>query len=267
MSYEEKISTQKPGLVVLIIDDSQSMTDLLSGTSDPRYKWNERYGGYILKELLDRSSEMKGDDLVVKPRYYVHVIKYGSRTSLWGKPEMDIQAAVELFSQSDNSMGLGGHLGGTDAKAAFNDALNYLKQAIVTERFSSSFPPMVLHLTDGESQSDATSVAGQIKQLTTADGNILVVNAYIGTQTSLNYNGPEDFPGYLDVSEARPNRDNVRLFEMSSTAPKCIEMNLKADGIFPNLRSGSRLFFDVRTKEMLKNVFQLIGSLGSRMVR
>ena len=267
MSYEQKISTQRPGLVVVVIDDSASMTDLLSGTSDSRYKWNERYAGHIFKELLDRCSEMKGDELVVKPRYYVHVIKYGSKTELWGDQEMDIQAAVELYSKSGNSLGLGGRLSGTDAEAAFEQAYNYLKQAVMSERFCSSFPPMLLHLTDGESQTDAKPLADKIKQLSTNDGNVLVVNAYIGTQTSLNYNEPEDFPGYLDVSEAGPSSDNTRLFEMSSKAPECIEMNLKADGIFPKLRGDSSLFFDVRTKEMLKNVFQLIGSLGSRMVR
>ena len=104
-------------------------------------------------------------------------------------------------------------------------------------------------------------------QLSTKDGEVLVVNAYIGTQTSLNYNGPEDFPGYLDVSEAGPGQDNVRLFEMSSKAPEAIEQNLKADDIFPQLRSGSHLFFDVRTKEMLKHVIQVVGSLGSTMAR
>lgn len=267
MSYEQKISTQKPGLVVLLLDDSGSMKENLAGTSDPRYKWTERYAGYILKELLDRSSDMKGDNLVVKPRYCIHVIKYGSRTELWGNPEMEIQSAVELYSRSGNSLGLGGHLQGTNARAAFEQALNYLNKAVASERFNNSFPPMVLHLTDGESHTDAKPVADQIRQLSTTDGNVLVVNAYIGTQTSLNYNNPEEFPGYLDVSEAGPSVDNIRLFEMSSQVPKCIEENLKADGIFPNLRSGSRLFFDVRTKEMLKNVFQLIGSLGSRMVR
>ena len=66
---------------------------------------------------------------------------------------MDIQAAVELFANSGNSLGLSGHLGGTDARAAFEQAYNYLKQAIVSEKFKDSFPSKLFHLTDGESQS------------------------------------------------------------------------------------------------------------------
>ena len=78
---------------------------------------------------------------------------------------------------------------------------------------------------------------------------------------------PEDFPGYVDASEAGPSPDNLRLFEMSSVAPDTIHRNLVDEGIFPNLRPGSRLFFDVRTRDMLKHVIQIVGSIGSRGAR
>ena len=103
--------------------------------------------------------------------------------------------------------------------------------------------------------------------ISTNDGNVLMVNAYIGTQTSLSYTGPGDFPGYIDVTEAGPSDDNIHLFNMSSVAPDSILDNLKADSIFPKIRPGSRLFFDVRTKDMLKNCLQVVGSMGSRMAR
>lgn len=265
--YEKKISRAEPGLIGLILDDSASMGDPLAGTSDPKALWVERYSGNILHELLSRSSEVKGDTVVVKPRYYLTVVKYGTQPELWGSPEMDIQAAVELFSQSGNSLGLGGTLNGTDTEAAFAEMLGHLKSSLAGERFRNSFPPMIFHLSDGESATDATALAEEMKRQCTADGNVLLVNAYIGTQTHLRYRGPEDFPGYVDVSEVGSSPDNVRLFEMSSVAPASIEGNLKADGIFPQIRPGSRLFFDVRTKDMLKHVLQVVGSVGSRMAR
>ncbi len=264
MPYDKKISRSDPGFIVLVFDDSKSEADNLPGTSDPKYKWVERYGGIILKECLVRSTELKNDRAEIKPRYFFSIIRYGSQPQIWGSGEMDIKAVVEKYANDGNSFGLGGYLLGTDAKAAFKNAYEYLSRALLQERFKRSFPPMVLHLTDGESQTDASYEADQIKQLSTEDGNVLVVNAYIGTQTSLNYKGPEDFPGYTDVSEAGPSEDNVRLFNMSSETPQCIRQNLIDDGIFPNLREGSRLFFDVRTKEMLKHVIQVVGSIGSR---
>ena len=134
-------------------------------------------------------------------------------------------------------------------------------------RFRESFPPMLFHMTDGESRTDGTSIVDKIMQLSTSDGKVLVVNAYIGTQTSLAYKGPEDFPGYVEASEAGPGDDNIRMFEMSSELPACIHRNLVEDGIFPHLRDRARAFFDVRTKEMLKHVIQVVGSIGSRADR
>lgn len=267
MSYEKKISRAEPELILNIFDDSGSKADNLPGTSDPKYKWVERLSGVNLKELLSRSTELRGDTAQIKPRYFICTIIYGSHPQVWGSGEMDIKAVVEKYANDGNSFGLGGLLGGTDAAEAFQKAYEYLKEAITQERFKNSFPPMVFHLTDGMSETDATPIAEQIKQLTTADGNVLLVNAYIGTQTSLSYKGPEDFPGYVNVSEAGPDKDNIRLFNMSSEAPASICQNLIDDGIFPNIREGSRLFFDVRTKEMLKHTIQVVGSLGSRANR
>ncbi|MBN2138562.1 MAG: hypothetical protein JW720_12215 [Sedimentisphaerales bacterium] len=233
--------------------------------SAAKYKYVAQYCGLILDDLVVRCTEVKGDNSVIKPRYYFCVLLYGSSVQLWGRPEMDIKEAAELFANSGNTLGLGGHLGGTDTQKALQEAYDRLTDILAGGRFADSFPPMVFHLTDGMSHTDASKAAEQIKQLSTEDGNVLLVNAYIGTQTSLNYRSPDDFPGYLDVSEVGSSEDNVRLFNMSSETPETIETNLKADGIFPQFRSGSRLFFDVRTKDMLKNVIQVVGSTESRM--
>ena len=262
--YQKQVNRSNPGLVIFCLDDSGSTTYNLAGTNDPRFMWVALYLGIILKLLLSRSTEMRGDAATVKPRYYVHTIIYGSQPQLWGTEEMDIQTAVELYTQNSNSVGLGGKLKGTDSDAALHMVYDYARQAVASERFRDSFPPMVFHLTDGESQTDASAIAEQIKQLQTSDGNVLMVNAYIGTQTSLGYAGPEDFPGYVDVNEAGPSDDNIRMFNMSSEMPDSIRSYLVESGIFPQIRKGSRLFFDVRTKDMLQHVIQIVSSVGSR---
>lgn len=267
MAYERKISRQHPGLIVLVLDDSGSMNDPLPGTSDKKWKWVDRLVGIILKELLARSTEMKGDSVAIKPRYYIHIIRYGSHPENWGDGLMDIEQVVQKFADDQGSLGLGGKLGGTDADAALRMAHEFLKDTVTDERFGDSFSPMLFHLTDGESGTDATGTAEQIMNLKTSDGNVLMVNAYIGTQTDLSYAGPEDFPGYVDVAEAGGGEDNNRMFSMSSVLPACIHQNLVEDGIFPNLREGARLFFDIRTKEMLKHTVQVVGSQGSRADR
>ncbi len=265
--YEKKISRAQPALIVFVLDDSGSMTENLPDTTDPKFKWVERLFGVILKELLARSTELKGDTAQIKPRYFVYIIIYGSHPQVWGTGEMDIQDAVEKYANDGNSLGLGGKLDGTDSATAFQMAYDYLKEAIKAERFCKSFPPMLWHLSDGMSATDATPIADLIRQLATEDGNLLIVNAYIGIQTDLKYKGPEDFPGYVDISDVGADEDNMRLFNMSSEAPACIRQNLIDDGIFPNIREKSHLFFDVRSKDTLKHALQTVGSIGSRADR
>lgn len=269
MAYQKKVERAHPELIVMILDDSGSMTMAMAGTSDARHAWVERYSSIILKELLARSTEVRGEQPVVKARYFLDVIMYGSTPQVWNSipEELDIGEAVQKFSEQNHSFGLGGHLGGTDTKAAFDIALQRVQAALQKERFRDSFPPMVFHLTDGESHTDAEPVVQKLQSLSTSDGNVLVVNAYIGTSTALNYQDHNDFPGYVDDQDVGSNPDNLRLFRMSSIVPDTIRENLIADGIFPAIRQNARLFFDVRTKDMLKYVIQVVGSGGSRLAK
>ncbi len=259
---EMRISSANPGLLVFVLDDSGSEKDCFPGTTDPVFAWIERYCGIIVRELLARSTEVVNGTSEIKPRYYIVVIKYGTDPQLWFEDILDIQSAADKYTQAGNSFGLGGLLGGTDAKQAFEMAYDILKKAVADPKFKNSFPPMVLHLTDGLSSTDASKVVKDIRGLSTNDGNVIVVNGFIGTDTSLKYNGPEDFPGYTTAQQAGPSPDNVRLFEMSSQTPETIYNNLISDGIFPQLNEDTRLFFDVRTKEMLKHVIQVVSSVG-----
>ena len=275
--YEKKIEAAHPGLVVMILDDSGSMADALPGTTDAKFQWVERYTGIILKELLARSTVPVDDTTFrVKPRYYTAFVVYGARPVRWpvGATDVrDIETSVRDFAAADptsgaaNTLGLGGRLGGTDALAAFEMAHGIVEQALQGERFRDSFPPIVFHLSDGMSQSDAEPVAQRMATLETSDGGVLVVNALIGTTTSLAYTDPNDFPGYTTDQEAGPDPDSRRMFRMSSESPDTISDNLRSDGIFPSLRDGARLYFDVRTKEMLKHVIGTVGSGGSRANR
>lgn len=271
MPYERKVERAHPALITMILDDSGSMSTPLPGSGDARYQWVERYAGVILKELLARCMEVAGDTPTVKPRYYLDVIKYGSNVEPWqngsnGDAELDIGQVAQKFGDS-GSLGLSASLGGTDAAAAFKFAQARIEQALQKDRFKDSFPPIVFHLTDGESHTDAEPVAQQIASLSSSDGSVLIVNGYIGTSTQLNYKGPNDFPGYLTEQDVGSSPDNLRLFRMSSVVPSTMRENLINDGIFPAIRENARLFFDVRTKDMLQHVIQVVGSGGSRLAR
>jgi hypothetical protein len=267
MDYQKPVSRANPGLVVFVLDDSASMGDPLPGTSDPKYVWVERYTKVLLSELLARSQEKgAGDTIRIKPRYFVYFVIYGGKpVTSWNAQDphqLDIQSVLTKYAASNYSLGLGGNLSGTDARAAFAEVRQFLARVI--SQFQQCFPPMVFHLTDGESATDAEDVAGELSRLTTTDGAPLIVNAFLGASTELDYAGPDDFPGYLSEADAGPSEYGQRLFRMSSVVPSTIRANLVSDGIFPAIRPGARLFFDVRTKDMLKHTIQVVGSQGSR---
>lgn len=267
MPYDKKVERAHPTLIQMILDDSGSMKSPLPGSPKPRYECVELYAGAILTELLGRCTVFGAGGSTqptVAPRYFLDVINYGTDPKEWSAEELDIGEAAKKFNQQKGSFGLGAKLEGTDSAKAFKTAYDRMQVMINRPRYRDSFPPMVFHLTDGESETDASALAQQMAALSTSDGNLLVVNAYIGTQTALTYNGPADFPGYLTDAEVGLNQDNLRLFRMSSVMPETIRQNLIADGIFPKIRAGARLFFDVRTQIMLKNVISVVGSIGSR---
>jgi hypothetical protein len=105
MSYEQKVSRSTPGLIVAVIDDSGSEADPLPGTNDAKYKWVEYDFKAILHELLQRSTETKNGAPIIKPRYYLSIIEYGSSPQFWGDPVMDIETAVRKFTDNSDSMG------------------------------------------------------------------------------------------------------------------------------------------------------------------
>lgn len=263
MPYEKLVQRRHPALIQMILDDSGSMKSNMSGTDDARYQCVEHSSGRILSELLQRCTDMSGATPAIHPRYYIDVLKYGSSVIPWTSEELDIGEAVRQFDAANGSFGLGGRLDGTDAAQAFQVAHDRLQVMINRERYRDSFPPLIFHLTDGESQTDAEPIAQKLSALATADGNLLICNAYIGTRTSLQYADNRDFPGYTTETEVGTNADNLRLFRMSSVLPETIRQNLIADEIFPALRPGSRLFFDVRTKDMLQHVMQIVGSVSN----
>src|SRR5436853_7360267 len=88
--YQKKVERAHPSLIIMLLDDSGSMSGSLAGTTDARCDWVERYSGIILKELLARCTEVSGESHKVKARYYLDVIKYGSSVETWSDEELDI---------------------------------------------------------------------------------------------------------------------------------------------------------------------------------
>jgi hypothetical protein len=111
----------------------------------------------------------------------------------------------------------------------------YTAHQVLTEWIAQhprSFPPIVVHITDGESQDgDPVPYADAVKSLATEDGNVLLFNCHL----SMTACDPFMFPA---KDEDLPDELARALFHMSSVLPEPFYRQAVAEGIplQPNAR-------------------------------
>jgi len=102
--------------------------------------------------------------------------------------------------------------GGTPMCRVLYDAFELVEKWI--EEHPESFPPIVINVTDGESQDgDPIPYAQPLRELATEDGNVLLFNCHL----SMTASDPFMFPS---SNETLPDELAKVLFDMSSVLPK-----------------------------------------------
>jgi hypothetical protein len=135
--------------------------------------------------------------------------------------EMPIQAPVWVTPRAE---------GGTPMCNVLDFAFPILEEWV--QAHPKSFPPIVINITDGESQDgDPIPYADALKQLGTEDGNVLLFNCHL----SMTASDPFLFPASCEVL---PDPLARVLFEMSSPLPEAIVARANAEGfeLPPNAR-------------------------------
>jgi hypothetical protein len=95
-----------------------------------------------------------------------------------------------------------------------------------------SFPPIVIHISDGESQDgDPIPYADAVKALATSDGNVLLFNCHLSMT-------PADQVLFPATPDGLPDELARVLFNMSSVLPEPFYRNVVAEGI--PLQPGAR---------------------------
>jgi len=125
--------------------------------------------------------------------------------------------------------------GGTPMREAFDLANEYLAEWV--GRNPSSYPPIVLNITDGEFEEvDASSAAVRLRSLRTDDGDVLLFNAQL-TASKLT---PVMFP---DSEAAVPDDAYARsLFRLSSLVPESMKPRLQRTMRLTSVPPGTRGF-------------------------
>ena len=214
MSYATEISRNNPTCFVFLIDQSLSMDDPFP--SLPRMKKADGVADAInrlLQTLVLRCAKAEG----VRDYYHVSVIGYGGNPSnvapafggkLAGRDMVPISEIANnplRLEQRTKQVpdGAGGLVdqtiefpvwfepvadGFTPMCSALNVAENVVRDFL--ERSPRCYPPMVIHITDGESSDgDPEPHAAKVRQLASEDGNVLLFNVHVSSSNAR----PEEF--------------------------------------------------------------------------
>ncbi len=230
MSYQAQISRANPSAFLFLLDQSDSMRDGAPGCPSKAVQAADVLNRTLQNLVLACT---KGEPV---PRNYFHIgmIGYGQRVGniLPGaesatilRPIAEVAATPLRIEERRQRLpdGAGGlveqtikfpvwvepaHANGTPMCAALELARRELEPWIAAH--PDSFPPIVIHITDGEStDGDPTAAAGQLAALSTSDGNVLLFN--------LHYTGESVNPILFPNSDAGlPTEFAQRLFQISS---------------------------------------------------
>jgi hypothetical protein len=221
MPYTAQISADSPSCFLFMIDQSTSMDETFSagaaavpkavGVADTMNRW--------LQELSIKCAKSKG----VRDYYHVGVIGYGKRVapclsgSSLGQELLPISNIAENPARiEEKAKGVRSPVwfepaadGGTPMCRAITDATRVIESWL--EKHPNCFPPIVIHITDGEAtDGDPASRLQQLTSLSSKDGNVMLFNIHLSANPNAK---PVTFP---DSSKELPDDFSKMLFETAS---------------------------------------------------
>lgn len=249
MPYTAEISRSNPACFILLLDQSGSMADAVGGEV-PQRKAD------FLADVVNRTLH----DLVIRctkaeeirDYYYISLLGYGQSSTpvgpaysgqLAGRTLARVSEVGEYPARLEDRTkkvpdGAGGLVDqsirfpiwidaraedGTPMCAALQQAKAVLEPWLAEHPHG--FPPIVLHITDGEStDGDPTAAAQAVTSLRSSDGHTLLFNCHISSQRAAKVEYPSD-PSSL------PNDFAKTLFNMSSPMPQEFRNAANAVGI------------------------------------
>jgi hypothetical protein len=254
MPYNQEMSRATPGYLVILLDQSFSMCYPFGAGTDSKAKECANAVNRVLREIVLACTD--GDE--IKNSCDVSVLGYGQMQEpvvnafsgvLASKPAVTIAELTEHCLRIETVQrqiadGAGGFVeiddqfpvwiesasvGETPMAEAFAMAATLVSQWI--ESHPTSFPPVVINITDGEANSlpAAKTAAEALVELETKDGKTLLINAHIAEGTDSEIILPA-------LVEQLPKQDDyVRfLFGLSSELPTLMLERAAAAGWQPS---------------------------------
>jgi len=281
MSYSAQISRNNPTCILLVIDQSGSMSEEF-GIGDPpgpKAIGTTTAINRILQELVIKCSR----ETEIRRYFQVGVIGYGMTIGSALPGSLASSPLVWIDDLAMNPLrieemrkrypdGAGGLVempfklpiwfdpvaeGATPMRQALATAHAVLEQWIV--QHPNAFPPVVIHFTDGAStDGDPSEDAAAIRKLATTDGNVVLLNSHLSSSKGQQIKFPD--------SEANLPADPFAkmLFHMSSVMPEymCDEARVYGYEVSANSRG---YVFNADLQDVIS--FLNIGSAATKALR
>ena len=258
MAYSQEISRQNKALFIFLLDQSFSMEDPLAGGERKIDELTLAINNW-LQNMVITCSKAEG----FKDFFDICILGYGTDENsnpiigsvlagpLTGREIVSIKdigenpARIESVTSLIPDDDTGEMLTMEKEMPVWIDATTHgatpICSAIVKAceiidawipQHDSSFPPIVIHITDGESsEGDPIPYADALKQRCTKDGNVLFFNCHLSAT-------PADPFSFRGNSELMPDEFARQLFQMSSVLPESLVAKGRAMGqdLEPNAR-------------------------------
>lgn len=186
--YRAKVSSQHPTAIVFIIDHSSSMGRSATFGGKNYDYMSDVVASSVNREIEALLSSCQEEDGSISDRFNIAALGYGSDAySAWcGKLKGRGFVSMSELAQRRGSDAEFPWIepredgGGSHCEKAFREAYNLLEEWMANQKSPFYFPPIVVHITDGDVSSDARKefmlFAEKIKRLKTADGNVILWN-------------------------------------------------------------------------------------------
>lgn len=259
MPYAAEISRTNPTCLIFLLDQSGSMNDPFGSGETPLRKADflADVANRALHDLVIRCTKAEE----IRDYYYVSIIGYGQsgggvnsafEGQLAGRTLAKVSEVGEYPARIEDRSkkvpdGAGGLVeqqirfpiwinpraeNGTPMCAALQQARGVVESWLADH--AHGFPPVVLHITDGESQDgDPISNGKAITELKSSDGNVLLFNCHLSSQRVPKIEYPTS-------DSSLPDQFAKTLFAMSSVMPP--EFRATANAVGLAIGEGARGF-------------------------
>ncbi len=257
MSYSTEISRNNPGCFLFVIDQSGSMAQEYANLGKSKSSALADVINRMLQQLVIKCAKSEG----VRDYYYVGVLGYGANSGVGSAFSKNVsqQSLVPISEIANNparieerrkkvSDDAGGLVdivvkfpiwfdpiaeAGTPMNEAFRQANTIISDWL--SKNPNSFPPVVIHITDGEStDGDPTKEMKALAAQAATDGNVILFNLHTNAEST----NPVSFPG---SKNQLPDYYSQMLFDASSPLPAFMR-NVASKEFDLGLSEGAKAF-------------------------